>query len=78
SFPQKDSLLMITKGDMVPIRFKGGQKPYRLYVNNSLEYIDVFQKKLTFLPKDEGFYTLTLQDKNGDYDSVNIEIRWNQ
>ena len=78
SFPQKDSLLMITKGDMVPIRFKGGQKPYRLYVNNSLEYIDVFQKKITFLPKNEGFYTLTLQDKNGDYDSVNIEIRWNQ
>jgi penicillin-binding protein 1C len=77
-FPQKDSLLMITKGDIVPIRFKGGQKPYRLYVNNVLDQLNVFQKKLTFWPKEEGFYTLTLQDKNGDYDSVTIEIRWNQ
>lgn len=76
SFPQHDSLMMIVQSDKIPIRFKGGQKPYRLYINNVLEQSNIFEKKLTFQPKDPGFYTLTLQDKKGAYASVNVEICW--
>jgi penicillin-binding protein 1C len=54
---------------------QGGVKPYQWYVNGHLLQPQENTKRMIWKPKNGGFYKLVVEDKQGNFSKVTVEIK---
>lgn len=74
-FPRNHSEILLTQNQPLTIRFKGGTKPYRIFINNTLEGHNIQSNKFEYLPFSEGYHQISVQDSKGKFTSCNFEIK---
>lgn len=73
-YPLDGSKIFYDPHRALSLKIGGGKKPYKLFINGELATDVQMRDDLPWQPPKEGFYTLTVQDAEGECASAEIEV----
>lgn len=74
AFPVEASLLVLDRGEPVPLRASGGRPPYRWLVDDRPLPLPDRRRNPSWIPEEEGFASLRVIDAEGRSDTVSVRI----